>query len=146
MNKLLGRRVSFLTTLTLVFGINDTRCLLILSFFLTRKLLFQPPPIKFLEITPIRNMVSPGHTPIPSTFLLFSSWASSYNTRNEAQSCYEVAKYFWNRGSRLVSFFLTIFKCMENKQKFEKLTKVNKNFYLEAQKLLRIYDLRLDSC
>ena len=38
------------------------------------------------------------------------------------------------------------FKCMENRQKFEKLTKVAKNLYLEAQKLLRIYDLRLDSC
>ena len=37
-------------------------------------------------------------------------------------------------------------KCMEKKQKLEKLTKVAKNFYLEAQKLLRIYDLRLDSC
>ena len=35
---------------------------------------------------------------------------------------------------------------MENKQKLEKLTKVAKNFYLEAQKLQRIYDMRLDSC
>ena len=35
---------------------------------------------------------------------------------------------------------------MQNKQKLEKLTKVAKDFYLEAQKLLRIYDLRLDSC
>ena len=35
-------------------------------------------------------------------------------------------------------------KCMENKQNFEKFTKVAKNFYLEAQKLLRIYDLRLE--
>ena len=35
---------------------------------------------------------------------------------------------------------------MENKKKLEKFTKVAKNFYLEAQKLLRIYDLRLDSC
>ena len=37
-------------------------------------------------------------------------------------------------------------KCMENEQKLEKLTKVAKNFYLEAQKLLRIYDLRFDNC
>ena len=32
---------------------------------------------------------------------------------------------------------------MENKEKLENLTKVAKNFYLEAQKLLRIYDFRL---
>ena len=37
-------------------------------------------------------------------------------------------------------------KCMENKQKLEKLTKVAKNFDLEAQKLPRINDLRLDTC
>ena len=30
--------------------------------------------------------------------------------------------------------------------KLEKFTKVAKNFYLQAQRLLRIYDLRLDSC
>ena len=36
---------------------------------------------------------------------LLSSWASSCykNSQNEAQSCYEVVKYFWNRGSRLLS-------------------------------------------
>ena len=34
-------------------------------------------------------------------------------------------------------------KCVENKQKLENLTKVAKNLYLEAEKLLRIYDLRL---
>ena len=34
----------------------------------------------------------------------FSSWASScyQNSQKEAQSCYEVAKYFWNGGSRLL--------------------------------------------
>ena len=36
---------------------------------------------------------------------------------------------------------------MEIKQNLAKLTEVAKNFYLEAQKLLvRIYDLRVDSC
>ena len=44
------------------------------------------------------------------------------------QSCYEIAKLFDNFG----------LKCMKNKQKLAKLTKVAKNFYLEAQKLLRI--------
>ena len=47
------------------------------------------------------------------------------DAQNEAQSCYEVAKYFWNRGSRFYNFIL---KCMENKQRFAKLTKVAKNF------------------
>ena len=35
--------------------------------------------------------------------------------------------------------------CMKNKLKLEKLRKVAKNFNLEAQKLLRIYDLSLEN-
>ena len=37
----------------------------------------------------------------------FSSWASSCyrNVQIELQRCNEVAKYFWNRGSRLLRFF-----------------------------------------
>ena len=61
---------------------------------------------------------------------------------------YEVAKYFWNRGSRLLSCLTilgsNVWKTRENKQNFEKLTKLAMNFYLEDQKLRRIYDLRLD--
>ena len=49
-------------------------------------------------------------------------------SQNEAQSCYEVAKYFWNPGSRLLSCLILGSNVWKNKQKLAKLTEVAKNF------------------
>ena len=55
-------------------------------------------------------------------------------------SCYEVAKYFQNRGSRLLNFWPFLVSNVR------KTSKIRQNFRFEAQKLLRISNLRLESC
>jgi hypothetical protein len=55
------------------------------------------------------------------------------NSQNEAQSCYEVAKYFWNRGSRLLSCLTFL---------GSNVWRTSKN----SRKLLRISIWKLKSC
>ena len=88
------------------------------------------------------------------TFLLFCKRLNSFRieprkwplklshriSQNEAQNCYEVANFFQNRGLRLLNFFTILVSNVKKKGK------IRLNFRFEAQKLLRVSDLRLDSC